>query len=92
MRRAARGVRAVSHARAAASPPHPTPPPHPNPTLPLSSSSLLLQGFDEFMNVVLDEAEELNLKTKKRTPLGRILLKGDNITSILAAPSVPAPA
>jgi small nuclear ribonucleoprotein E len=44
------------------------------------------------MNVVLDEAEELNLKTKKRTPLGRILLKGDNITSILAAPSVPAPA
>jgi len=39
------------------------------------------------MNVVLDEAEELNMKTKQRTPLGKLLLKGDNITSIQSAPT-----
>lgn len=43
------------------------------------------QGFDEYMNVVLDDAEELDLKKKQRTGLGRILLKGDNITLIMAA-------
>lgn len=37
-------------------------------------------GFDEYMNLVLDEAEELSVKRKTRKPLGRILLKGDNIT------------
>uniref|UniRef100_A0A8C5M4Q5 Small nuclear ribonucleoprotein E n=1 Tax=Leptobrachium leishanense TaxID=445787 RepID=A0A8C5M4Q5_9ANUR len=37
-------------------------------------------GFDEYMNLVLDDAEELHLKTKARKPLGRIMLKGDNIT------------
>ncbi|KJH46805.1 LSM domain protein [Dictyocaulus viviparus] len=41
-------------------------------------------GFDEYMNVVLDEAEELNVKTQSRNKLGRILLKGDNITMIHA--------
>jgi hypothetical protein len=40
------------------------------------------QGFDEYMNLVLDEAEEVDTKTKKRTPIGRILLKGDNITAL----------
>ncbi|RIB12552.1 hypothetical protein C2G38_2019696 [Gigaspora rosea] len=39
-------------------------------------------GFDEFMNLVLDHAEEINTKKKTRKPLGRILLKGDNITLI----------
>ncbi|GES88313.1 small nuclear ribonucleoprotein E [Rhizophagus clarus] len=39
-------------------------------------------GFDEFMNLVLDNAEEVNLKKKTRNLLGRILLKGDNITLI----------
>ncbi|XP_033351914.1 speckle-type POZ protein [Bombus vosnesenskii] len=39
-------------------------------------------GFDEYMNLVLDDAEEYNLKTKARKPLGRIMLKGDNITLI----------
>lgn len=43
------------------------------------------QGFDEFMNVVLDDAEELNTKLKSRKPLGRILLKGDNIALIQTA-------
>lgn len=37
-------------------------------------------GFDEYMNLVLDEAEEVSVKRKTRKPLGRILLKGDTIT------------
>lgn len=39
-------------------------------------------GFDEYMNLVLDDAEELHVKTKVRKNLGRIMLKGDNITLI----------
>ncbi|KAI8807583.1 small nuclear ribonucleoprotein E [Cladochytrium replicatum] len=39
-------------------------------------------GFDEFMNLVLEEAEEISVKKDTRKPLGRILLKGDNITLI----------
>ena len=42
----------------------------------------IIRGFDEYMNVVLDEVEELNVKKQTRLPLGRILLKGDNITLI----------
>jgi small nuclear ribonucleoprotein E len=37
-------------------------------------------GFDEYMNLVLDEADEVSVKRKTRKPIGRILLKGDNIT------------
>ncbi|KAJ3416010.1 hypothetical protein HDV05_003607 [Chytridiales sp. JEL 0842] len=37
-------------------------------------------GFDEFMNLVLDDAAEIAVKTGDRKSLGRILLKGDNIT------------
>ncbi|XP_043932139.1 small nuclear ribonucleoprotein E-like [Protopterus annectens] len=37
-------------------------------------------GFDEYMNLVLDDAEEIHMKSKARKPLGRIMLKGDNIT------------
>lgn len=40
------------------------------------------QGFDEFMNIVVDEAFEVSQKDDTRTELGRILLKGDNITLI----------
>lgn len=59
------------------------------------------QGFDEFMNVVIDEATEVYVKDAKPRrelgrcpstyfvaplsdcrPVGRILLKGDNITLI----------
>ena len=43
-------------------------------------------GFDEYMNVVLDDAEELDVKTKKRKKLNRILLKGDTITLMQQAP------
>ncbi|BGP19374.1 hypothetical protein JCM10213_001001 [Rhodosporidiobolus nylandii] len=50
-------------------------------------------GFDEFMNVVLDQTEEVwvkDTKTKKsgdRQTLGRLLLKGENITAISPAPA-----
>lgn len=37
-------------------------------------------GFDEYMNLVLDDAEEVSIKRKTRKPVGRILLKGDTIT------------
>ncbi|KAI0033724.1 Sm-like ribonucleoprotein [Vararia minispora EC-137] len=40
-------------------------------------------GFDEFMNLVMDDAAEVYIKdAKPRRELGRIMLKGDNITLI----------
>ncbi|WP_411023513.1 small nuclear ribonucleoprotein E, partial [Salmonella sp. s51228] len=42
-------------------------------------------GFDEFMNIVLDKAAERNMKSKEKRELGRILLRGDNITLIQSA-------
>uniref|UniRef100_A0A060T3V3 Small nuclear ribonucleoprotein E n=1 Tax=Blastobotrys adeninivorans TaxID=409370 RepID=A0A060T3V3_BLAAD len=41
-----------------------------------------IRGFDEFMNLVVDEAVEVNVKKDTRRELGRILLKGDNITLV----------
>ncbi|KJE92671.1 hypothetical protein CAOG_03590 [Capsaspora owczarzaki ATCC 30864] len=43
----------------------------------------VIVGFDEYMNLVLDDAEELNAKSQTRKNVGRILLKGDNITLIM---------
>uniref|UniRef100_UPI00398E9B42 small nuclear ribonucleoprotein E-like n=1 Tax=Pristiophorus japonicus TaxID=55135 RepID=UPI00398E9B42 len=37
-------------------------------------------GFGEHMDLVLDDAEEIHMKSKARKPLGRVMLKGDNIT------------
>ncbi|XP_020843099.1 small nuclear ribonucleoprotein E-like isoform X2 [Phascolarctos cinereus] len=37
-------------------------------------------GFNEYMNLVLDDAKEICSKTKSRKQLGRIMPKGDNIT------------
>jgi small nuclear ribonucleoprotein E len=37
-------------------------------------------GFDEYMNLVLEDAEEVSVKRKSRKPLGRILLKGENVS------------
>lgn len=48
------------------------------------------QGFDEYMNIMLDEAEEVNTKKKTRKTLGRILLKGDNVTLMMRASSTDA--
>ena len=39
-------------------------------------------GFDEYMNLVLDDADEILLKKNQRKKIGRILLKGDNISLI----------
>ncbi|CAO3645676.1 small nuclear ribonucleoprotein E [Mucor lusitanicus] len=39
-------------------------------------------GFDEFMNLVLDSAEEIDTKNNTRLKVGRLMLKGDNITLI----------
>mmetsp|Transcript_7897 Transcript_7897/g.21580 ORF Transcript_7897/g.21580 Transcript_7897/m.21580 type:complete len:88 (+) Transcript_7897:122-385(+) len=44
-------------------------------------------GFDEYMNLVLDDAEEISAKKKSRKALGRILLKGDNITLLMSVGS-----
>ncbi|KAJ5216578.1 Ribonucleoprotein LSM domain eukaryotic/archaea-type [Penicillium cinerascens] len=47
-----------------------------------------IRGFDEFMNLVIDDAVEVRQATKteqeKRRPLGQILLKGDNVSLIQA--------
>lgn len=41
-----------------------------------------IRGFDEFMNIVIDDAVEVSTKDGSQEILGRILLKGDNITLI----------
>ena len=42
-------------------------------------------GFDEYMNVVLEDAEEIRVKAGTRREVGRIMLKGDNISVITPA-------
>ena len=42
-------------------------------------------GFDEFMNLVMDDAAEVHLKKRTRKEIGRIMLKGDNISLIQSA-------
>ncbi|KAH8197659.1 hypothetical protein TruAng_008163 [Truncatella angustata] len=67
-------------------------PPPKLPTAPAASliSVLACQGFDEFMNLVIDDAVEVKQITKtnpeeKRRSLGQILLKGDNVSLIQEA-------
>ena len=47
---------------------------------------MVAQGFDEFMNLVIDDAVEVALPNKdvpeERRRVGQILLKGDNISLI----------
>lgn len=38
------------------------------------------------MNLVLDDASEVDVKRATRKQLGRIMLKGENITAIFNAP------
>ena len=40
----------------------------------LTAERLAWQGFDEYMNLVLDDAEEMSIKKKSRKPLGERLL------------------
>lgn len=42
----------------------------------------IIQGFDEFMNLVIANAVEVNSKTATSRHIGEILLKGDNITMV----------
>ncbi|CAK7271750.1 hypothetical protein SEPCBS57363_004782 [Sporothrix epigloea] len=51
-----------------------------------------IRGFDEFLNLVLDDAVMVGQVTKTqpeetRKPLGRILLKGDNISLLQSVSS-----
>ncbi len=39
-----------------------------------------LSGFDEYMNMVLEDVEEIANDTKRR--LGTIILRGNNVVSI----------
>ncbi|RLF29381.1 MAG: RNA-binding protein [Thermoplasmata archaeon] len=39
-----------------------------------------LLGYDEYMNLVLEDVEETKDETKRR--LGRIILRGNNVVSI----------
>lgn len=49
-----------------------------------------LRGFDEFMNLVIDDAVEVKQATKtepeSRRTIGQILLKGDNVSLIQQLP------
>ena len=42
----------------------------------------IIRGFDEWMNLVLEQVVEFNVKTGKQKPLGRMLLKGETICVI----------
>ncbi|XP_055994521.1 small nuclear ribonucleoprotein E-like [Sorex fumeus] len=44
-------------------------------------------GFAEYLNPVLDGAEEIHSKTKSRKQLGQIMLKEDNITLLQSVSS-----
>ncbi|PHH90035.1 hypothetical protein CDD83_4661 [Cordyceps sp. RAO-2017] len=54
-----------------------------------------IRGFDEFMNLVIDDAVEVRQVPGQakddpevaRKPLGQILLKGDNVSLIQSSPS-----
>lgn len=48
----------------------------------ITNFSYLVQGFDEYMNVVIDDAYDIIVKKNERRHVGRILLKGDCITLI----------
>ena len=39
-----------------------------------------LSGYDEYMNMVLNDVEETNNETKRR--LGTVILRGNNVVSI----------
>ena len=42
----------------------------------------ILSGFDEYLNIILTEAEEIYVKSNTRRSIGQILLKGENIALI----------
>ncbi|KAI0464978.1 hypothetical protein LJB42_000195 [Komagataella kurtzmanii] len=61
---------------------------HPLLTLPTTKISKLvigyLKGYDQLMNLVLDDAEEILKSTEKRT-LGRVIVRGPKLVSLALA-------
>jgi small nuclear ribonucleoprotein E len=43
-----------------------------------------LVGYDEFMNLILDNANEINVKSGEASPIGKIILRGDTVGLIHA--------
>jgi small nuclear ribonucleoprotein E len=43
-------------------------------------------GFDEFMNIVLEDAREIYLRDDSHVPLGRTMLRGECVGIVHAAP------
>jgi small nuclear ribonucleoprotein E len=41
-----------------------------------------LKGFDEYMNLVLEDSQEILMKKDIKRDLGRIVLKGDNVSLV----------
>jgi small nuclear ribonucleoprotein (snRNP)-like protein len=48
----------------------------------ISECGVVAQGFDEYMNLVLDDAEEVSIKRKTRKPVGEPSTLHANITRI----------
>ncbi|MEM1583754.1 MAG: LSm family protein [Nitrososphaerota archaeon] len=46
----------------------------------------ILQGYDQHMNLILEQAEELNDENSSSKQLGTIVVRGDNI--IMVSPTV----
>jgi small nuclear ribonucleoprotein E len=40
----------------------------------------LSPGFDEYINLTIDRCEEVYTKDNKRRAVGRVLLKGENVS------------
>ena len=46
-------------------------------------------GYDEYMNIVLDDAAEVHIKRGMMKKIGKILLKGDNVALIQSMDGKP---
>lgn len=46
----------------------------------------VIRGFDEYMNLVLEDAADVNVRLKTCHKLGIILLRGDNIALVQSLP------
>ena len=46
----------------------------------------IMVGFDEYMNLVLEDAYEVFIKTGNSIPLGKILLRGESVAYIYEKP------
>lgn len=47
----------------------------------------VLRGYDQFMNLVLDEAEEVN--GDERTPAGMVVVRGNSVVLIESLDALP---